>query len=423
MFYYVTPQSFLMHFSELGLSEKTLAALTKLKYTSATEIQAKSIPQITAGNNVLLRSQTGTGKTAAFGIGIIERIAKGSSKHALILAPTRELALQVGNEINILGEFHRFKVRVAYGGQNLERQISELRGGVDILIATPGRLLDLARRGAVNLHQFDLAILDEADLMLDMGFIDEVSEVMDQLPTHYICVLVSATLEPGIMQMASKYVKNPAVIEVGDLVVASTVKEEYVEVTDRGKFHRLVEVLRAHIGMKILIFRETKMASQRLHERLSMARFRTGVLQGDMSQSQRNAVLSAFKEGAINVLVATNVAARGLHIENLGLIINYDEAKSGDVHLHRVGRTGRMGTEGKAITFIRKRESLDERMSEDHPDFAWMRQGSYESSGPRRRPPLHPDRSGPSRTGPHERSGSARPFSGPGRSRKRRPHY
>jgi len=379
-----------MKFEDLNLNDKTVAALHKLGYLEATEVQQKTIPEIIAGSNVLVRSQTGTGKTAAFGIALIERIAAGKSRKALVLAPTRELAVQVCTEIRNIGHLNGTRVHVVYGGQSIENQIREIRGGVDILVATPGRLLDLARRGAVRIGEFDMIVLDEADMMLDMGFIDEVGEILDQLPPQRLSVLLSATLEPEILQIAHKYVKHPKIIEIGQKEVAETVVEEYVEATDREKFSHLVNILRSHAHMKILVFRETKMGSDRLQQRLWERGFKAGVLQGDMSQAKRNAVLAAFKEGQISILVATNVAARGLHIADLGLVVNFDKAQSEEIHLHRVGRTGRMSTEGKAITFVRRPESREERMSAEHPDFSWMKQGGLQAyrSG-ERRPPMH----------------------------------
>ena len=232
--------------------------------------------------------------------------------------------------------------------------------------------------------------------MLDMGFIDEVGEILDQLPEHRLSVLLSATLEAEILQIAHKYVKSPKIIEIGQKEVAETVVEEYVEATDREKFGHLCGILRSHAHMKILVFRETKMGADRLQQRLWERGFKAGVLQGDMSQAKRSAVLEAFKAGQIGILVATNVAARGLHISDLGLVVNYDKAQSEEIHLHRVGRTGRMSTEGKAITFVSRPETREERMSSDHPDFAWMKQGGLSSYAQgterryeRRGPPHH----------------------------------
>ena len=367
-----------MEFKDLNLSEKTLLALAKMNYVEPTEVQEKVIPVVVEGHNLMVRSQTGTGKTAAFGIGIIERIASGKSKKALILAPTRELAMQICKELRGIGQMHSLKIHVVYGGQSITVQMDELRNGADILIATPGRLLDLSRRGAIKISEFDIAILDEADQMLDMGFMDEMSAILDQLPQHRLTMLFSATLEESILSIASKYVKHPKIIEVGEMEKASTIQEEHIEATDREKFPRLLEVLREHAEMKTLIFRETKLGASRLGERLWQRGVKCGVLQGDMSQAQRNRTIADFKEDRLKVLVATNVAARGLHVDNLGLIVNYDRAQSEEIHLHRVGRTGRMGHEGKAINFVQRKETLNERMNSDHPDFAWMKQGGMD---------------------------------------------
>jgi superfamily II DNA/RNA helicase len=376
-----------MEFSDMGLSEKTLLALAKINYVEPTEVQEKAIPDIISGKNLIVRSHTGTGKTAAFGIGIIERLAAGTSKKALILTPTRELAVQVCKELRAIGQMHQLRIHVVYGGASINVQLDELRGGVDILVATPGRLIDLTQRGALRINEFDISILDEADQMLDMGFIDDVTSILDQLPKQRLMLLLSATLDESIMSIAQKYVHSHRTIEIGEIEAAETIKQEHVEATDREKFPRLLEVLRSHADMKTLIFRETKIGASRLQEKLWQRGVRAGVLQGDMTQAMRNRTITDFKEGRIKILVATNVAARGLHVDNLGLIVNYDQAQSEEIHLHRIGRTGRMGQEGKAINFIKRKESLNERMSENHPDFAWMKQGGLEQfRGDRPRP-------------------------------------
>ena len=409
-----------MEFNEMGLSPKTLEALARLKYIEPTEVQEKVIPELQEGHNLLVRSHTGTGKTAAFGIGIIERISDGRSGKALILTPTRELAVQVCNELRAIGELQELNIHVVYGGQSISVQLNDLRKGIDILVATPGRLIDLTQRGAVRIADFDIAILDEADQMLDMGFIDDVTGILDQLPNERITMLVSATVDQQILSIASKYVPSPKRIEIGEVEAADTIEQEHIETTDRTKFPRLLEVLRSHKDMRTLIFRETRMGSSKLHERLHRRGFKVGVLQGDMSQAQRTRTLSDFKEGRIHVMVATNVAARGLHVDDLGLIINYDRAQSEEIHLHRIGRTGRMGQEGKAINFVKRKETLDERMSNDHPDFAWMKQGgadAYKSGAGRGRGPSR--YSGGRSSGPSRYSGGR---SGPQRGRPRSSH-
>ncbi len=400
-----------MKFNEMKLSEKTVSALEKMGYLEPTEVQSKAIPDVISGHNLIVRSQTGTGKTAAFGIGILERLHAKSSRRALILAPTRELAVQVGKEIAEIGSQHNYKVCVAYGGASINVQMDELSGGNDILVATPGRLLDLNRRGAVDIHDFDIVVLDEADQMLDLGFRDEVTEILDKLPPKRLTMLFSATVDEGITSIASKYVPHAKMIEIGELAVVSSITEEFIEATDLEKFPKLVEALRKHPDVKTLIFRETKIGAAKIQERLWNKGIKAGLLQGDMSQAKRTRVMDDFKHGRIKILVATNVAARGLHVENLDLIINYDAAQSDEIHLHRVGRTGRMGAEGKAINFVRRKESRDERMGHEHPDFAWMRGGNvYEQSQRSERPSYgrdrpYNDRRGPprpSRYGPNE---------------------
>ncbi len=370
-------------------------------------MQEKTIPAMVEGRHLLVRSQTGTGKTAAFGIGLIERNLLGKSKHALVLTPTRELAVQVATEIQNIAKHTNLSVPVVYGGASIESQIDSLSDGMHILVATPGRLLDITRRGEIYLEKFDTVVLDEADQMLDMGFIEDVSYILDQAKRNNpLVVLISATLDDAVMRVAHKYLISPETIEVGDVSVASTVEEQYIEVSDKEKLPRLIDILHNHKDQKILVFRETKMAVSRLEYDLQRNGFKVGALQGDLTQSRRTAVIEAFKDGKINILVATNVASRGLHIDNLNLIINYDPAQSSDVHLHRVGRTGRMGNEGKAITFVRKHESRESRMEADHPDFAWMKGGSPDSSYQNQRRPSYGDRRSYSRDSSRSRFGS-----------------
>jgi len=394
-----------MLFKELGLRQHTLDALQKMGYEQPTEVQEKVIPLVMAGKNVLTRSKTGTGKTAAFGIGIVERIAAGTARKALVLTPTRELCMQVAKELRGISANFQFKVLEVYGGVSINPQIDSLKRGVEILIATPGRLLDHAERHTVDLSQFDVVVLDEADRMLDMGFRDEMDEVMYQVPKERTVLLLSATLEPKIIDAASRYMAGDTVtVEVGEKEKPAEIVEHHVEATQAEKFSKLKEILREHSHTRAIIFTSTKFFASKLAYRISEHGFRADCLQGDMSQAARERVLMRFKEGDIDILVATDVAARGLHIENVGLIINYDKAQDDDTHLHRVGRTGRMGAAGKAITFTEKQESHTERFSEDHPDFAWMRHGygNYSSSREPRREGREGERShhGTGRRGP-----------------------
>ncbi len=416
-----------MKFEDMELREQTLAALKEMGYESPTEVQEKVIPLIIEGKNVVARSKTGTGKTAAFGIGIVERLVGGTARKALILAPTRELTLQVYKELKQIASNYPLKLVAVYGGYSINPQIDALGKGVDILVATPGRLLDHTERGTVNLSEFDVVILDEADRMLDMGFRDEMDRVMAQIPKKRTVLLLSATVDPAIMEAASRYMGEPEMVEIGEKERPQEIREESVEATKAEKFSRLKGVLREHPDSKVLVFTSTKFFANKLADKLIRGGFRADRLQGDMSQAAREKVLKKFRDGSIRVLVATDVASRGLHIDDVGLIINYDMAQDDDTHLHRVGRTGRMGAEGKAITFAEKRESLRDRFRHDHPDFAWMKNGMdlyKDSAGPgRRRKPSRGARHSGGKRRPEGRDHRSHRHRGQSSKGRRRPKY
>jgi ATP-dependent RNA helicase DeaD len=342
-----------MKFEDLKLSAKTLESVRNLGYEEPTEVQAKAIPKIIAGTNLIVRSQTGTGKTAAFGIGLIERIAAGTTTKALVLVPTRELALQVCDELRKLGLPHALNVRAAFGGQKLVYQIRDLQKSYDILVATPGRLVDLCNRGTVYLSKFNAVVLDEADHMLDIGFRKEVFGILDNLPPERLTLLFSATVDAEVKQIASRYIPNSELIEVGEMRTVSSIKEEKIEVPHAQKVSKLLETIQLHPGVKTLVFARTRKGVMRLKRKLEESNIpHVGMLHGDMEQPKRTRMIDRFKTDEIKVLVATNVAARGLHINDVELIINYDEAEDKLTHMHRAGRTGRMGAEGKVITFV-----------------------------------------------------------------------
>lgn len=343
----------MMKFADLKLSAKTLKSVSDLGYEEPTEVQEKTIPKIIAGTNLIVRSQTGTGKTAAFGIGLIERIAAKTTSKALVLVPTRELALQVCEELRVLGLPHALNVRAAYGGQKLVYQIRDLQKSYDILVATPGRLVDLCNRGTVYLSKFNAVVLDEADHMLDIGFRKEVFGILDNLPADRLTLLFSATVDAEVKQIASRYIPNSELIEVGEMKTVSSIKEERIDVPHAQKVVKLLETIQLHPGIKTLVFARTRRGVMRLKHKLEEANIpHVGMLHGDMEQPQRTRMIGRFKGNEILVLVATNVASRGLHINDVGIIINYDEAEDKLTHLHRSGRTGRMGAEGKVITFV-----------------------------------------------------------------------
>jgi ATP-dependent RNA helicase DeaD len=376
-----------MKFKEMDLREQTVAALTDMGYESPTEVQEEVIPLIIEGKNIVARSKTGTGKTAAFGVGIVERLMGGTARKSLVMAPTRELTLQVSDELKKIAVNYPLRVVSVYGGYSINTQIDELRKGVDILVATPGRLLDHTERRTVDLSEFDVVVLDEADRMLDMGFRDEMDRVMQQIPEERTVLLLSATVDEEILSAASRYMGKPEVIEIGEKAKPKAIQEDVIEATKLEKFKKLKTALREHPDSKVIIFTSTKIFAGKLAERLSNNGFEADSLHGDMSQAAREKVLKKFHEDRISILVATDVAARGLHIDDVGLIVNYDQANDDDTHLHRVGRTGRMGAEGKAITFHERKETRQERFREDHPDFSWMKEGYNPRSfdrGPRR---------------------------------------
>ncbi len=336
----------------MGLSPKTLHALGSLRYTEATEVQEKVIPAILSGKNVMVRSQTGTGKTAAFGIAMVERLVNYKNRKALILSPTRELAMQICTEIRLIASFYRMRILVAYGGQPISRQISELRRGVTILVATPGRLLDLSKRGEVNIGEFDFIVLDEADRMLDMGFVEDIDRIMSRVSKPNMTHLFSATLDERVHGIASRYITNPEIIEIGSQETLPEIEEQSIYITRRKKFGKLKDILLSNPQEKVIVFGATKRIVDFLWRKLNDQGIDAGSLHGDMNQAKRTRTMDSFKKGRVRILVATDVAARGIHVENIGIIVNYDEATDAETHLHRIGRTGRMGKKGKAITFL-----------------------------------------------------------------------
>ncbi|MBN1169683.1 DEAD/DEAH box helicase [Candidatus Micrarchaeota archaeon] len=342
-----------MKFVELKLSEKSLRSIKNYGYEETTEVQKRTIPKIMEGRDLIVRSQTGTGKTAAFSIGLMERIAAGKLCKAIVLVPTRELAVQVTKEMNGLCQVHQLRIYAVYGGTPITKQMRELKKHYDVLVATPGRLLDLVRRDKMDMSQFNAIVLDEADHMLDMGFQNDVLSILDMMPAERQSLLFSATIDEGIKKISLRYMPDAELITIGEMAPVSTVHEQKIEVQFSERFSKLRDILNLHNGMKILVFARTKRGVMGLKRRLEKSGFNeVGMLQGDMPQPRRLKVLNQYREGGLSILVATNVAARGLHIDDVNLIVNYDEAEDKETHLHRIGRTGRMGREGKVINLL-----------------------------------------------------------------------
>jgi ATP-dependent RNA helicase DeaD len=414
-----------MGFRKMALTDKTIMALEELGYYKPTEVQEKVIPLILQGENLIVRSQTGTGKTAAFGIGLIELLDAERDKKALVLAPTRELAVQISEELKGIAKEHHHKIVVVYGGQKIDIQMRELKKGVDILIATPGRLVDHSERGTVNLREYNIVVLDEADEMLDMGFKDEMDKIMRHIPEQRIVLLFSATLDELILDLASHYIKGPAeTLELGEKERVQQIKEDFVQVSRRKKYSNLKRILGQGDYKKVLIFMATKRGVDYLYERLREDGYKAEGTHGDMSQARRERVMASFKAGKTHILVASDVAARGIHVEDIELIVNYDEAQDADTHIHRVGRTGRMGKEGRAVTFIESRDEEDkDRSKEDHPDFAWMKGGGDIRRGPprgERRGPRPGTSSQDRRKRPRAHEKEGRRNYGPAKKKRRR---
>ncbi len=341
-----------MKFEDMSINKSTVAALNKMGYIDATEVQEKAVPAILDGEEVVVRSQTGTGKTAAFGIGLIENISRGRSLKGLILAPTRELAVQIANELRSISEYRHLKIHAIYGGAGMGPQVTNLRRGFDIIVATPGRLLDHVQRGTVHLSSVNSIVLDEADRMLDMGFKPDIDRILRQANPKRQMMLFSATLEPGIRDIIGKYMRDPRTIEVGSQGKAAKVDEQFIEMKRAEKMEKLIEILGSQPQSRTIVFVASKRAVEGVCRKLNRNDIEAKYLHGGKSQTQRERTVREFQEGRFQILIATDVAARGLHVEDVSYVINYDSADSPEMHTHRIGRTGRMGKAGRAITFV-----------------------------------------------------------------------
>lgn len=327
------------------------AALAEMKYETATEVQAEVIPRVLAGHNVIAKSFTGSGKTAAFGVALSELIFSKKSGPVLIIGPTRELVVQVKDELRKINKHTGLRVFAVYGGHGIEGEIEALSGRVDMLCATPGRLIDHFERGTISPSHFHSVVLDEADRMLDMGFIDDIKKILSMVRprnTH----LFSATLDGKVAELIREHIPKYEEVIVKTEIIGTNIIEKRILVPRNRKFPQLVEYLKEAGKGKVLVFVSTKRWADMLKERLRERRFHAACIHGDMSQRARENALDGFKHGKHNILIATDVAARGLHIDNVDYVINYDEAPDADTHRHRIGRTGRMGAVGHAITFM-----------------------------------------------------------------------
>jgi ATP-dependent RNA helicase RhlE len=355
-------------FEELGLSPEILRAVAESGYTTPTPIQAQAIPVVLAGRDVMGGAQTGTGKTAGFGLPILHRLQPQASaspspaRHpvrALILAPTRELAIQVEEAIKEYGKYTGLRSTCVFGGVDIRQQLPIVRAGVEILVATPGRLLDHIEQKSVSLSQVEIFVLDEADRMLDMGFIPDIKRIMALMPAtaKRQNLLFSATFSTEIKRLADQLLNQPQLIEVAlRNTAAETVSQNVYKVAQEGKRALLAHIVRSRGLRQVLCFVRTKHGASRLARQLEKDGLETSAIHGDKTQGARIEALDAFKEGKLEVLVATDVAARGLDVDDLPLVVNYELPHVPEDYIHRIGRTGRAGATGEAISFVAPEE-------------------------------------------------------------------
>ena len=344
----------IQHFNELSLSPQVMKGIEELGFRNLTPIQAEAIAPMLEGKDVIGQAQTGTGKTAAFGIPLIECLdPKVKAVQGLVLEPTRELAVQVAEHISRLGKYAAFKALPVYGGEPIQKQIHALDGGVHIVVGTPGRIIDHLKRGTLRLASVKVVILDEADRMLDMGFIDDINYILTRVPTNRQTGLFSATIDQTVMNVCNKYMKNPEKILVSkDEIALTQINQYYMVVNPYDKFERLCSILgENHIG-RAIIFCKTRTETSTLSDELRARGYQAKALHAGFTQPQRDYVVGAFRRGELKLLIATDLAARGLDIEGITHIINYDIPLDALVYFHRIGRTARMGREGTAITLV-----------------------------------------------------------------------
>lgn len=334
-----------------------MKAIERMGFVEPTPVQVATIPLTMKGKDVIAQAQTGTGKTAAFGIPILESLTKGVKPFSLILVPTRELGSQVSDELKKLAFFmDDVRVLPVYGGKSIDDQIDAFRKGVDIVVGTPGRVIDHLHRGTLDLREIEVLVLDEADRMLDMGFIEDIEYIVSKVKKQRQTMLFSATIPEAIKEIAARHMVEPETIMIGEeQIVLPTTKQVYFNIERKNKIWALCRVLDAY-KPKAIVFVQTKVMVDILSKRLDSYGYRVGELHGDLTQARREKVLKEFREGKTAVLIATDVAARGLDIEGVTHVINYDIPEDPEVYVHRIGRTGRAGKEGIAITFITSKE-------------------------------------------------------------------
>jgi len=381
-------------FYGLGITPKILEILRDLNFTIPTPIQIKSIPVTIEGKDIVGIAQTGTGKTLAFGIPLLQRLAQNRGQ-GLILMPTRELAIQIDEHLRAIAKKLNLKTAVLIGGEPINKQLKDLRQRPQVIIATPGRAIDLLKRNAFNLKEVKILILDEADLMFDMGFAPQIQEILKSVPKERQTMLFSATMDPRVMQIATKYMALPIRIEVAPAgTVATKVEHEMILLKRENKQNQLNKILNNHPG-SILIFARTKHGVKDLCQKIRQSNHQVAEIHSNRSLGQRREALGGFKKGRFRILVATDIAARGIDVSGIELVLNYDLPDNLDDYIHRIGRTGRAGKTGKAISFalpnqMRDIKEISRLIKKDIPLTQLTKaypesSGSYQGGGNRRK--------------------------------------
>ena len=348
-----------MNFSDLGLDDQLLEVVKRTGFEEPTPIQSKTIPLVLSGIDVIGQAQTGTGKTAAFGLPLLQKIDYSRREiQALVISPTRELAIQTQEEIFKLGKEKLAKVQAVFGGANIVRQIKQLKNyPPHILVGTPGRLLDHLQRGTVNLSKVETLVLDEADEMLDMGFLDDISKIIAQIPKKRQTLLFSATMPPAILKVGKRFMNHPEIVKIkNQQLTADLVDQFFVKVRENEKFDVMTRILDVQAPELTIVFGRTKRRVDELSRGLVARGYDAAGIHGDLSQQQRSAVLKKFRNGDLDILVATDVAARGLDISGVSHVYNYDIPQDPESYVHRIGRTGRAGHQGISVTFVTPNE-------------------------------------------------------------------
>ncbi|ABQ25827.1 DEAD/DEAH box helicase [Geotalea uraniireducens] len=416
-----------MNFQSFDFHPDVAAGVTAAGYASPTPIQAQAIPPVMLGRDVMGLAQTGTGKTAAFALPILHRLMQGKQGHvrALIVAPTRELAEQIHESISALGRQTRLRSITVYGGVNINPQIQKLKSGVEIVVACPGRLLDHIGQGTIDVSRVEVLVLDEADQMFDMGFFPDIRRILKHLPKQRQTLLFSATMPDEIRRLAHEVLNDPVTVQVGNTAPPVTVSHALYPVEQHLKTPLLLELLRHTDTESVLVFTRTKHRAKRLGEQLEKAGYRAASLQGNLSQNRRQAALDGFRDGTFQILVATDIAARGIDVSQISHVVNYDIPDTAEAYVHRIGRTGRAARSGDAFTLVTSEDTAMVRAIERALKSSLERRTvegfDYSVPAPKKdtefvRPPREPQnrkpvaaKKGTAQGSPHNQAGTAKP--------------